>query len=437
MKVAVIGAGMAGVAAAHALARDGHEVTVLERRASVAEETSFAPAGIAAAGLAAPWLPMPGRLRASLSSGEVAALRLRECGAAFATPRLFGKPAGAQAERHAARARALLQALRAGLGRIDALTHELKLDFERGEGLLLTFADAATAAQAEVAVAWLQEHGEPVEWADAARQRALEPGRAVADDAPRAAFLPQARFGNPREWTQLLRTHAQVALGVRFLFQQEVVALSAGPRPMLRFVAAGRAGAAPVGGPVHEAAFDAVVVCAALESARLLAPLGVKLPWKPMRGWSITVPAHLRESAPESGPRAALLDVRGGVAITRLGARVRVAGGHEPGALPADAPPPARRQLQPLYDALDHGFPGAVHWSQAQAWQAARAVLPDGLPAVGASGVPGVWLDVGHAHHGWPLGQLAASALCAMIAGRPPEDAPGHDPAPFAPQRLT
>lgn len=436
MKIAVIGAGMAGVAAAHALARDGHEVTVLERRASVAEEASFAPAGIAAAGLAAPWLPMPGRLRASLAAGEVAARRLRECGAAFATPRLFGQAAVAEVERHAARALALLRALRAGLTRIEALTQALRLDFERGAGLLLTFADAATAAQAEAAVAWLQEHGEPVEWADAARQRALEPGRAVADDAARAAYLPAARFGNPREWTQLLRTHAQAALGVRFLFQQEVVALSAGPRPVLRFAAAGRGGAAAAGSPVQEAAFDAVVVCAAQESARLLAPLGVRLPWKPTRGWSITVPAQLRESAPESGPRAALLDVRDGVAITRLGARVRVAGGHEPGALPPDAPPPARRQLQPLYDTLDAGFPGAVHWSQAQVWQASRAVLPDGLPAVGASGVPGVWLDVGHAHHGWPLGQLAADALCAMIAARPPEDETGLDPGLFAPQRL-
>ncbi|HEX7638535.1 MAG TPA: FAD-dependent oxidoreductase, partial [Burkholderiaceae bacterium] len=44
MKLAVIGAGMAGVATAHALAGEGHQVAVFERRASVAEEASFAPA---------------------------------------------------------------------------------------------------------------------------------------------------------------------------------------------------------------------------------------------------------------------------------------------------------------------------------------------------------------------------------------------------------
>jgi D-amino-acid dehydrogenase len=425
MRIAVIGAGMAGVAAAHALAREGHEVTVLERRASVAEGASFAPAGIAAPGLAAPWLPMPGGLRAfsPLRARGRAAARLRETGAAFAT----GRRAGAEAERRAARALGLLRALRAGLGRIDALTRELELEFERGDGLLLTLADGAASAQAETAVAWLQEAGERVEWADAARRRALEPDSAVAADAPRAAYLPDARVGNPREWTQLLRAHAQSA-GVRFLFQREVVALAAGPRPTLRY-------AADDGG-IGEAAFDAVVVCAALESSRLLASLGVKLPWRPLRGWTVTAPLQQREAS-GAGPRAALLDVRSGVSICRLGARVRVAGGHARCAPAAEAPPPTRRQLQPLYDAVDAGFPGAVHWPQAQVWQAARAVLPDGLPAVGASGVPGIWLDVGHAHHGWALGQFAAGALCAMIGRREPEPEIGADPRLFAPQRWT
>jgi D-amino-acid dehydrogenase len=425
MKIAVIGAGMAGVAAAHALASDGHDVTVFERRSSVAEETSFAPAGIAAAGLAAPWLPAPGRLQAMAGSADEAS-RLRGIGAAFAAPTLFGKGDSAEAAQRAERALALHKLLARGVERIDALVHGLALDFERGDGLLLTLPDAATAAQAEAAVAWLQSIGEAAEWVDAARQRQIEPGRDVPDDAPRAVWLPNARIGNTREWTQLLRAHAQ-HLGVRFQFQQEVAAISAGARPGVQVQA--------VGEPVAEVAFDAVVVCAALESSRLLAPLGIKLPWKPIRGFSVTVAQHVREAAPDAGPRAALLDVRSGISISRLGARVRVAGGHESAAAAASsvaAAAPGKKSLQPLYDAVDTTFPGAVNWQQAQVWQATRAALADALPAVGASGVPGVWLNVGHAHHGWALSQAAAGLLCTLIAG----EAPPPEAAALAPQRL-
>ena len=421
MRIAVIGAGMAGVAAAQALAADGHEVTVFERRSSVAEETSFAPAGLAAPGLAAPWRPAPGRLQAGKADE---ASRLHPTGAAFAVPGLLGKGDAAAAARRGERAQALFRLLAAGVARIDELTRALGLDFERGDGLLLVQPDAA---QAEQAIAWLQALGEPAEWADAARQRQVEPGRAVADDAPRAVWLPNARSGNTREWTQLLRAHA-VHLGVRFLFQHTVQSLAAGPQPAVRFATAD--------GRSDEASFDAVVVCAALESARLLAPLGVVLPWKPIRGHSVTVAQHVRESAPDSGPRGALLDVRSGVSTTRLGARIRVAGGHEavaPAAATATpAGPPSKRQLQPLYDAVDGPFPGSANWQQAQVWQATRAALPDGLPAVGASGVAGVWMNVGHGHHGWALSQASAGLLCALLAGEPlPPEA-----AALAPQRL-
>jgi len=412
---------MAGVAAAQALAADGHEVTVFERRSSVAEESSFAPAGIAAAALAAPWRPAPGRLQAGRADD---ASRLHPTGAAFAVPGLLGKGDSAATARRGERAQALFRLLAAGVARIDELTRALGLEFERGDGLLLVQPDAAQAAQA---IAWLQALGETAEWADAARQRQLEPGRALADDAPNAVWLPDARVGNPREWTQLLRAHA-VHLGARFLFQHTVQSISADGKPAVRFATAdGRAGDAP---------FDAVVVCAALESARLLAPLGVALPWKPVRGYSVTVAQHVRESAPDSGPRAALLDLRAGVSISRLGARLRVAGGHEAVSVPSapidPAAAPTKRQLQPLYDAVDGAFPGAANWQQAQVWQATRAALADGLPAVGASGVPGIWLDVGHAHHGWPLSQASAGLLSLMLAGEP---APPEASA-LAPQRL-
>ena len=48
MRIAVIGAGIAGVTTAYELAQDGHQVTAFDRRGSVAEETSFANAGVVA-----------------------------------------------------------------------------------------------------------------------------------------------------------------------------------------------------------------------------------------------------------------------------------------------------------------------------------------------------------------------------------------------------
>src|SRR5690606_27135258 len=55
MKVAVLGAGVAGVAVAYYLWRDGHEVTVLDRQPGPAMETSFGNAGGLCPSFAGPW----------------------------------------------------------------------------------------------------------------------------------------------------------------------------------------------------------------------------------------------------------------------------------------------------------------------------------------------------------------------------------------------
>jgi len=71
MKIAVVGAGIIGITTAWELARDGHQVTVYERRGAAAEESSFANAGVMAPGAVAPWAApgMPSKvLRYLLSS---------------------------------------------------------------------------------------------------------------------------------------------------------------------------------------------------------------------------------------------------------------------------------------------------------------------------------------------------------------------------------
>ena len=55
MRVAVMGAGLAGVAAAYALRADGHEVVVVDRQPQPASETSYGNAGMVAPGHAYAW----------------------------------------------------------------------------------------------------------------------------------------------------------------------------------------------------------------------------------------------------------------------------------------------------------------------------------------------------------------------------------------------
>jgi D-amino-acid dehydrogenase len=47
-------------------------------------------------------------------------------------------------------------------------------------------------------------------------------------------------------------------------------------------------------------------------------------------------------------------------------------------------------------------------------------MLPDGPPLLGASGVPGVWLNLGHGSSGWALSCGSARAVADLISGHDP-----------------
>jgi len=55
MRIVVLGGGIVGVTTAYALARDGHEVVVVDRQPLAANETSFSNAGMVAPGHAYTW----------------------------------------------------------------------------------------------------------------------------------------------------------------------------------------------------------------------------------------------------------------------------------------------------------------------------------------------------------------------------------------------
>ena len=436
MRIAIVGAGIIGVTTAYELGADGHEVTVFERSGSVAAEGSFANAGVLAPGYVAPWAApgMPRKLLTQLL-GRHAAARLggRPDAATLAWLWRWWRACGARS--HGPN-RARMQRLAAySLERLRGLRQQLQLDYERGQGYLVLLRGERELALAQPGLTLLQELGVTHRLLDADECRAAEPGLSAETPLRAGIHLAQDEVGNCRQFAHLLRLEAQ-RLGVRFRFHTTVRRIEPGSPPSLlheytppeestaaAIALSARADFASSEGPatVPQALepqlerFDAIVVCAAMGSAALLRPLGLKLPLAPVWGYSITAPLRRLEAHPDLGPRAALMDERYKVAISRIGQRVRVAGSAELGGRPEVYNEAA---IATLHKVLHDWFPGAAHSAQAQRWKGARPMLPDGPPVLGSSGLAGIWLNLGHGGSGWALSCGSARVLADQLAGR-------------------
>jgi D-amino-acid dehydrogenase len=311
--------------------------------------------------------------------------------------------------------RARMQRLaRYSRARLEELTASLRLNYEQAVGYTVLLRGAQDLKLALPGLAVLRELGVDFEQVDAARCHEIEPALSPTTALHAAIHLPRDGVGNCRQFAHLLKAHA-AALGVRFVFAQEVQRIQTGPD--VRVVCAPGPDARADQVPAPDAAYDALVVCAGMDSARLLRGLGLRVPLVPVHGYSLTAPVRHLDGLPDLGPRAGLMDERYKVAITRLGQRVRVAGSAEVGGRPGRL---SASPLRTLYKVLQDWFPGAADLGQAQHWKGARPMLPDGPPVLGPSGVPGVWLNIGHGSSGWALACGSARVVADQLGGRAP-----------------
>ena len=429
MRIAVVGAGVIGVTTAYELAADGHEVTVFERRGTVAAECSFANAGLVAPGYTGPWAApgMPLKVVRHLFAAH-APVRIgrRLDGAALGW--LWRWWRACRPEVYRANRTRMYRLAHFSRERLQQLTQRLHLDFERGQGFLVLLRSARELAQAEAGLGTLAALGAAPAVLDAAGCRAIEPGLNPLTPLHAGLYSKDDEVGNCREFTHLLRKEAERA-GARFRFNARVEQIAAGAQPSLRVMqtphdardSALRSRASdwpstqPEPGEISEPSFDAVVVCAAVESRNLLRPLGVRLPLLAVCGYSATAPLRHDDQHLHLEPRSALMDERYKVAISRFGNRVRVAGSAEIGGRAERSSVAAQTTLDKV---LDDWFPGVTHRNGAQRWKGARPMLPDGPPVLGASGAEGVWLNVGHGGSGWALSAGSARLLADAVAGR-------------------
>jgi len=401
MKIAIVGAGIIGVTTAWELACDGHEVIVFDRRSAAAEEASFANAGVIAPGYVSPWAG-PGMRSKMLGSllGRDGPVKLRWPLGKRELRWALQWQRACRLETYLAN-RARLQRLAFySRTRLHEITKARELDYERSDGYLVLLRSERERHQAQPGLDVLRAAGTVFKELDADAARKIEPALNIDTELAGAIHLPEDEVANCRQFALQLKREAE-ALGARFHFNANIAPLNN---------AAPRALSLASGSPAH--AFDAVVMCAGVDSVRMLRPLGLHIPIAPVYGHSVS--AQIRE--PLDAPRSAVMDERYKVAISRLGNRVRVAGSAELGGKPGVLSPAA---LKTLYKVLQDWYPGAVTLqSGVQQWKGARPMLPDGPPVIGRSGVPGVWLNLGHGSSGWALSCGSARVLADLIGGR-------------------
>ena len=421
MKIAVIGAGIVGVTTAYELAADGHEVTVFERCSAVAEETSFANAGIIAPGYVAPWSApgMPAKVLRDLVRRH-ASVRLSLPLTAQDVAWMWRWLKSCQMDVWRANRERMQRLAFYSRERLDYLAESLALEFDASQGYLVLLRTAKDHQRAATGLALLRDAGVAALEVSAEQVCLLEPALNVDTPLQGGIHMPQDGVANCRQFALLLKRHAQ-RLGVQFAFNTSVVRLNAMRPGSIQTIPT--TSAPPELPQTHQ--FDAAVVCAGVSSAALLRPLGLNLPMTAVYGYSIS--ATIGE--PLNAPRSAVMDERYKVAISRLGNRVRVAGSAELGGSLASKNPAA---LQTLYKVLQDWFPGAARLAGGtspggsvgagiQEWKGARPMMPDGPPLIGSSGIPGVWLNLGHGSSGWALSCGSARLLADLMAGKAPD----------------
>ncbi len=402
MQVAVIGGGIIGVSSAYFLAEAGHEVVVIERHGNVAEQASFGNGGLIAPGAVTHWscARAPRSFIASMFKAA-APLRLRP---GLRTERwqwLRRWLAESTLERFCIHLERMQRVAYYSHHVLQQVQERHGFSFEQTRGFLQLYGDAQALLQAQPLLDLLNEHERPHQLIDAAAARLIEPALMPSTPLVGALYLPHDEAGNCALFTKQLKHEAQ-RMGVTFHFNTAVQAIQTDGMHIALDIDERRFHA------------DAVVLAAGVDSARLLAGLGMRLPLQPVIAYAAT--ATIRNF--DAAPLAALGDTGSKVIIARLGDRMRMSAMAEPGAAHMQMPDMA---FGALLQVAGEWFPDASNYNKAQFWSATRNLLPDGAPLIGATPVPHVYVNMAHGAHSWAMAAGSGKIIADLISGRTPE----------------
>ena len=405
MKVLILGGGVIGVTSAYYLAKAGHEVTVVKRQPGPALETSFGNAGELSYGYASPWagpgIPAKAIKWLLMTDGPLVIRPMADPRMWLWGLSLLANCTEAAYARNKSRMVRLAEYSNAQMVELRKLPG---LDFDgRERGTLQLFRTQKQLDHIHGDVEVLKQYGVAYEVLDPRGCVAAEPGLATSTVPFVGALrLPDDDTGDCRMFTEGLAKLA-VEAGVTFQFGTSVDVIEAD-------------GGKVTGIRTSRGTLVADAYVAALGSYTplVVAPLGIKLPVYPIKGYSLTVPITDASVAPVS----TVMDETYKVATTRFEDRIRVGGTAEIAGWDLTLRPHRRG---PLDRSLRDLFPQAGDLSRATFWCGLRPMTPDGTPVIGKAKYDNFYLSTGHGTLGWTMAAGSGRVLADLVSGRVPE----------------
>ena len=406
MRVLILGSGIIGTTSAYYLAKQGHDVTVIDRQNSVALETSHANAGQLSYSFSSPWaapgLPLslikwmfskhpPLIVNPNLNSETVKFLyqMLKNCNSKS------------------------YEINKSRMVRMSNFSKKCLLELEKDEdifyeqrkqGSLLLFKSAKQIENIKKDLSLLEKLNIQYELLDLNGCIQAEPGLHHV----KSEFTSGLRFANDCTGNCYLFTNQLykkcLEMGVKFEFNTQIEDIQI-EKERISSIKTNRG----------EFDSDSYVVALGSYSSKILSKIGINIPVYPVKGYSITLPVLNNEDAPQS----TIIDDTFKIGITRLGNNIRVAGTAHLTGYNLEL---REKSLSLLKHGLNRLFPYATgECDDMKFWAGLRPNTPDGPPIIGATPYSNLYLNTGHGTLGWTMSLGSGKLLANIISGIEPE----------------
>ena len=387
-KVAVVGAGIAGITAAYYLAKEGYQVDVYDQERYPAMKTSYANGGQISVSNSETWTTWP-----NIQKGFK--WMLRKDAPLLFRPKLDWDQWAWMAKflyhtakgSYEANTRKTIQMGLESKSLYDQIVDQERLQFDQAKCGILHIYKNQKYLDAAIAAGEIYR-SEGVQWDIFGPQqtRSVDAALAHMEGIVGSAWTASDSVGDIHKFCVELAKVLRNKYNVNFYYNSIVDNLG------------------------DLGYFDKVVIANGVGSRKLAKTIGDNIPVYPVKGYSITIQTPNRNF--NTIPKVSLLDDETKIVCSLLGDRLRVAGTAEFDGENYDI---RRDRIEPLLRWVEQNFPH-ISTKDYSSWCCLRPMTPNMMPIVKRSeSNPSVFYHTGHGHLGWTLSPATAKQLVELI----------------------